>query len=383
MGMLFGTLVFVCLLSSVCSVSPAPHPADECSMSSKQRSFRLITTCNSTTLKKKQLVEIRSSTTTLYLPVLYVLAFIVGLPSNLLALWVLVFRTKRLPSTTLLINLTVADCLLLLVLPFRIVYHFRGNNWELGEPFCRVVMAVFYGNMYGSVLCLAFVALDRYMALVHPFAAKTLRSQRTAVCMAAVVWVVVLAAMLPLLVSQQTFKLNEPNITTCHDVLDSDFQQNFLLPYFVTLFTSCFLLPFLVILYCHSAVLHTLLAEGKRYGHAVCVTVLVLLVFIMCLLPSNILLLIHYIKKSDDLYLPYMFTLAISTFNSCIDPFIFYYVSAEFREKTRSALSCSRDSRDKPSSLGTNASYSSSSSGLRSKVTLLSISRRQGTSEMV
>uniref|UniRef100_A0A3Q1K5H0 G-protein coupled receptors family 1 profile domain-containing protein n=1 Tax=Anabas testudineus TaxID=64144 RepID=A0A3Q1K5H0_ANATE len=311
---------------------------------------------NSPTLTQKPNSDrksIRSSTTTLYLPVLYLLAFIVGLPSNLLALWVLVFRTKRLPSTTLLINLTVADCLLLLVLPFRIVYHFRGNNWELGEPFCRVVMAVFYGNMYGSVLCLAFVALDRYMALVHPFAAKTLRSQRTAVCMTAVVWVVVLAAMLPLLVSQQTFKLNEPNITTCHDVLDSDFQQNFLLPYFVTLFTSCFLLPFLVILYCHSAVLHTLLAEGKRYGHAVCVTVLVLLVFIVCLLPSNILLLIHYIKKSDDLYLPYMFTLAISTFNSCIDPFIFYYVSAEFREMTRSALSCSRESEYKMSTRST------------------------------
>ncbi|MEQ2183576.1 hypothetical protein GOODEAATRI_034114 [Goodea atripinnis] len=82
---------------------------------------------------------------------MYLLAFSVGLPSNLLAVWVLVFRTKHLPSTTMLINLTVVDCLLFLVLPFQIVYHFQGNNWDLGEPFCRIVMAMFYGNIYGLV----------------------------------------------------------------------------------------------------------------------------------------------------------------------------------------------------------------------------------------
>ncbi|KAK5601391.1 hypothetical protein CRENBAI_000456 [Crenichthys baileyi] len=72
--------------------------------------------------------EIQAPTTNLNL-----LAFSVGLPSNLLALWVLVFRTKHLPSATPLINLTVVDCLLFLVLPFRIVYHFGGNNWDLGS----------------------------------------------------------------------------------------------------------------------------------------------------------------------------------------------------------------------------------------------------------
>ncbi|XP_022617062.1 proteinase-activated receptor 4 isoform X1 [Seriola dumerili] len=388
MRVFFGTLVFVSLLWSVCSVSPSSRPAEECSgMSVRLRAFKLMTTCNFTTLKEKQLKEIQAPTTNLYLPVLYLLAFIVGLPSNLLALWILVFRTKPLPSTTLLINLTAADCLLLLVLPFRIVYHFRGNHWELGEAFCRVVMAVFYGNMYGSVLCLALVALDRYIALVHPFGAKTLRSQRMSLYMTAVVWTVVLAAMLPLLVSQQTYVLDELQITTCHDALPEEEQENYFLPYFATLFSVCFLLPFAVVLFCHCAVLHTLLAEGKRYSHAIWVTVLVLLVFIGCLLPSNVLLLLTYADNlvdgdGEDFYVPYMVSLAVSTFNSCIDPFIFYYVSVEFREKARSALCCHSISGDRSSSLGNNVSYSCSSSGLRSKVTLLSHSS-QRTSETV
>lgn len=377
MMLFLGTLVFVSLMSSVYSVSPSSRPAEECStMSVRLRAFRLKTTCNFTTLKEKQLKEIQDPTTNLYLPVLYLLAFSVGLPSNLLALWVLLFRTKPLPSTTLLINLTAADCMLLLVLPFRIVYHFRGNHWELGEPFCRVVMAMFYGNMYGSVLCLALVALDRYIALVHPFGAKTLRSQRTSLYMTAGVWAVVLAAMLPLLVSQQTYVLDELRITTCHDALPEEEQENYFLPYFSTLFTFCFLLPFVVVLFCHVAVLRTLLAEGKRYSHAVWVTVLVLLVFIVCLLPSNILLLLTYTDSSldgdgEDVYVPYMVSLAVSTFNSCIDPFIFYFVSAEFREKARSAMCCCSNTAQL-SSLGTNVSHSSSSSsGMRSKVTML------------
>ncbi|KAK2839142.1 hypothetical protein Q7C36_013956 [Tachysurus vachellii] len=103
--------------------------------------------------------------------------------------------------------------------------------------------------------------------------------------------------------------------------------------------------------FCYSAVLRTLVAAGARYAHATRVTALVLVVFIICLLPSNVLLLMHYYKwlfspknvkdydegeaedadRSSDnynpLYMLYMISLAVSTFNSCIDPFIFYYVS--------------------------------------------------------
>ncbi|XP_030595871.1 proteinase-activated receptor 4 [Archocentrus centrarchus] len=388
MKWLAGTLLlFGCLLPPVCSVSPPPpQPTDECPiMSIRLRTFRLRPTCNGTTLKEKQLKEIQAPTTNLYLPILYLLAFVVGLPSNLLALWVLVFRTKPLPSIALLINLTVVDCLLLMALPFRIVYHFKGNHWELGEPFCRLVMAIFYGNMYGSMWCLAFVALDRYIALVHPFSARTLRSQWVSLGMSAVVWTVVLAAMLPLLVSQQTYNVSTLQITTCHDALPEKEQENYFLPYFATLFAICFLLPFAIVLYCHSAVLRTLLAERKRYIHAIRVTVLVLLVFIVCLLPSNILLLLTYADgsldgDSEDLYVPYMVSLAVSTFNSCIDPFIFYYVSTEFRHKAKSAVCCHSGSGDKTYSVGN--IVPASSSGPRSKVTLLSMSIQQGTSEM-
>lgn len=377
-------LLFAGLLAALLGLS-YPKPAEECSgMGVYLRSFNLMTKCNLTTLREKSLQQLQAPSTNLFIPILYLLAFCVGLPANLLALWVLLFRTKKLPSTTLLINLTATDIMLLLVLPFRMVYHFKGNDWVFGEPMCRIAMAMFYGNMYGCVLCLALIALDRYVALVHPFSAKVLRSQRTSLFMSLAVWLVVAVAMVPLLISQQSYVLDELQITTCHDALPIADQEYYFLPYFATLFTLCFLLPLLVILYCYSAVLCTLVAGGRRYRHAVHVTALVLVVFLVCLLPSNVLLLLTYSDSAwdgEDIYLPYMVSLAVSTLNSCIDPFIFYYVSDDFREKTRSLLGCSDDGGATTSS-GNPVSYSSSSSSrIQTKLTSMSKSSRQATFE--
>lgn len=333
---------------------------------SEGRSFPVI----NETLPDEHKEQFQSYMTELVVPLLCLFAFFIGLPTNTLALWVLVLRTKKLPSTILLINLTICDLLLLLVLPFRIVYHFLGNNWTFGEPFCRIVMALFYGNMYGSVVCLALIAVDRYVALVHPFGAKTLRSNKNSVCMSVLVWIVVVAAAVPLLASKQSYEIKNLAITTCHDALPPEQQEKYFLPYFATLFSLCFLVPLLVVLFCYSAVLRTLMAEGQRFGHAVRVTVLMLMVFIACLLPSNILMLLHYSKSdfaNNHLYAPYLITLSLSTFNSCIDPFIFYFVSKDFRKRLWEALRCS-------------GSDSGSSSESKTKMTLLSkMSRTEGS----
>ncbi|XP_023698587.2 proteinase-activated receptor 4-like [Paramormyrops kingsleyae] len=284
--------------------------------------------------------EIQSPTIVIVVPVLYSVAFLVGLPANILALWVLIFHTEKIPSNILLINLTVLDVLLLLMLPFRITYYFAGLNWFFGEPLCRLVIALLYGSMYGSVLTLAFISIDRYIALVHPYSALTLRSHRTSLAMSVSVWVVVLLAMLPLLLFRQSYQLSDPPINTCHDAQLEPLLTTFFFPYYASLFSLCFLLPLLVILFCHGAVLKTLLASGHRYSHAACLTALVLLVFLACFLPSNILLLLQCAGKNYKVYVPYVVSLAFSCFGPCIDPFIYNYVSDDFRGKVLRVLCC-------------------------------------------
>ncbi|XP_003464228.2 proteinase-activated receptor 4 [Cavia porcellus] len=277
-------------------------------------------------------------------PALYALALAVGLPANALALWVLARHGPRLPATALLMNLAAADLLLGLALPPRLVYHLRGQRWPLGEAACRVSTATLYGHMYGAALLLAAISLDRYLALVHPLRARALRGRRlaTGLCMSAWLGAATLAA--PLALGRQTFRLAGSGHLLCHDVLPLATQTAFWRPAFLCLAALGCFLPLLLMALCHGVTLCVLAAGSRRHSHALRLTALVLASAVAFFVPSNVLLLLHYTDPSPgaggELYGAYLPSLALSTLNSCVDPFLYYYASPEFRDKVRAQLRC-------------------------------------------
>ncbi|OCT59241.1 hypothetical protein XELAEV_18001193mg [Xenopus laevis] len=109
--------------------------------------------------------------------------------------------------------------------------------------------------------------------------------------------------------------------------------------YFVCLIVLGFLLTLIIIIFCYVSVIRVLMQNEEKYGYALKLTALVLVIIIVLLTPSNVVLLIHYsehfLHTYGDLYSVYMICLAISSLNSYVDPFVYYYVSDEFREKVR------------------------------------------------
>uniref|UniRef100_A0A3Q2Y7R5 Probable G-protein coupled receptor 34 n=1 Tax=Hippocampus comes TaxID=109280 RepID=A0A3Q2Y7R5_HIPCM len=100
------------------------------------------------------------------LAVLYSVIFALGLLGNLVALWALFHvRSKRNSVRVFLINVAFADLLLVVCLPFRILYHARGNVWTLGPTLCNVVGNFFYMNMYISITLLGLISVDRYLKI--------------------------------------------------------------------------------------------------------------------------------------------------------------------------------------------------------------------------
>nr|XP_013811562.1 PREDICTED: proteinase-activated receptor 4 [Apteryx mantelli mantelli] len=283
--------------------------------------------------------QLRSVVTVRLIPCLYTLVFLVGLPSNGLALWVLATRAEKLTSTVFLMNLAAADLLLVLVLPFKIFYYFLGNHWPFGEGLCRLTTAFFYGNMYCSVLLLTCISVDRYLAVVHPFFSRSFRTPAFAACICTAIWLCAAVLTLPLMLQQQSYPLYRADITLCHDVLPRHEDDEYYFYYFVCLIVCAFLAPLVVTLFSYCSVLRALLDSGKQYSYSVKLTALVLFTLVAFYTPSNILLLVHYSsycsKLYGDLYISYMVSLAISTFNSCADPFVYYYVSEDFRDKVR------------------------------------------------
>ncbi|XP_067824700.1 proteinase-activated receptor 3-like [Heptranchias perlo] len=341
------------------------------------RSFRFSVAGPNNVLNESALNHLTSSVTTVMIPAISSIILIIGLPANGLALLVLVTKVQRMPSTIFLMNLATADLLLILVLPFKIHYHFLGNDWLFGEGLCRTMTAFFYGNMYCSILLLTFISIDRYFALVHPFFSKRFRDNTFAVGACSVIWALVVLSVLPFLLQRQTYPIQDLNITTCHDALPGKVDSGYFFYYFVCLVVFEFLIPSLVTIFCYVSIIRALMVSEQQFGQAVKTMVLVLIVYVVCFTPSNIILLIHHsehhLTHSSDLYFYYMICLALSTFNNCIDPFIYYYISEEFRDKVRSLIIC-KETKDKDSrKTALQLVQSSSSSGSDTKISVRSI----------
>ncbi|KAL7844788.1 hypothetical protein SRHO_G00233270 [Serrasalmus rhombeus] len=289
-----------------------------------------------------------SNQTTVFLPLVYIFIFIVGLPTNAMALWVFLFRTKKKhPSSILMANLALADLLFIVWLPLKITYHFNGNDWTFGEPLCKVLVGFFYGNMYCSTIFIACISVQRYWAIVHPLSQKL--SSRVTVCVCVCVWIVVWVLTVPLYLYDQTVNVSNPDITTCHDVIRSN-QTHIPVGYFLTMGTVGYVVPCVV---CTVSYLLTFLSlrrsvtdssSSKKKRKATVLMVTVLVMFLVCFTPSNIMLMVHYsllgVEHQYDFYGLYVVALCLGSLNSCLDPFVYYYISEEFRKQVKNSLMC-------------------------------------------
>ncbi|XP_051893750.1 proteinase-activated receptor 3-like [Pristis pectinata] len=301
------------------------------------------------TVGKTARTHLTGPTTTATIPALYILVFAIGLPANGLGLWIMATKIRKLPSTIFLINLATADLLLILILPFKISYHLLGNNWLFGEALCRTMTTFFYGNMYCSILLLTVISIDRYFALVYPLTSRQFRDNTFAISVCSVIWVIAALLVLPFLFEEQLLRIYNLNITTCHDVLPEASQTGYFFYYFVCLVIMGFLIPCCVTIFCYGSVIKTLIVNEKSYMRAAIVTFLILLVYVGCFAPSNIILIIHHseyhLTNDSDLYIYYMVCLVVSSSSSCIDPFIYYYISDEFRVRVKHVICC-KDQRE-------------------------------------
>ncbi|XP_044072217.1 probable G-protein coupled receptor 34b isoform X2 [Siniperca chuatsi] len=143
------------------------------------------------------------------LAVLYSIIFVLGLAGNLVALWVFFcVHSKKNSVRVFLINVAFADLLLVVCLPFRILYHSQGNVWNLSPTLCKIVGVLFYMNMYISVTLLGLISVDRYLKIHRSKGVQhRLRSTKWSSVLCAVIWIMASALTLPLLMSKNDQEL--------------------------------------------------------------------------------------------------------------------------------------------------------------------------------
>lgn len=159
---------------------------------------------NSTTTPDPQQTCVDYEALQIPLAVLYSIIFVLGLVGNLVALWVFFcVHSKKNSVRVFLINVAFADLLLVVCLPFRILYHSQGNVWHLGPTLCKVVGHLFYMNMYISVTLLGLISVDRYLKIHHGTVVQSrLSSTRWSTALCVLIWTVAFALTMVLLMSQ-------------------------------------------------------------------------------------------------------------------------------------------------------------------------------------
>lgn len=99
----------------------------------------------------------------------------------------------------------VADLLLTLTIPIKVLSDAGVGSWRLRAFHCRYSAVLFYITMYISILLLGLISLDRYLKIVRPFGRCPLQQVRVGQILSASVWAVMLSLALPnVILSDQT-----------------------------------------------------------------------------------------------------------------------------------------------------------------------------------
>lgn len=142
----------------------------------------------------------------------YVITFLVGVPGNILVLWVTGVKMKKTVNTIWFWNLAVADITCCLSLPFSIVELYY-KEWLFGAVLCKIIPAIVILNMFASVFTLVAISIDRCVQVVLPVWAQNHRNLRMAWLICLVIWILSFVMALPAFLYRQISTLH--NITNC------------------------------------------------------------------------------------------------------------------------------------------------------------------------
>uniref|UniRef100_A0A3Q2QP22 Lysophosphatidic acid receptor 6a n=1 Tax=Fundulus heteroclitus TaxID=8078 RepID=A0A3Q2QP22_FUNHE len=287
------------------------------------------------------------------------IVFVVGLITNVVALYIFTCSLKlRNETTTYMMNLVASDLLFVFTLPLR-VFYFINKNWPFGGTLCQISVSLFYTNMYGSMLFLTCISVDRFLAIVHPFRSKTLRTKRNARIVCAAVWVLVLSGSLPTgFLLNSTTKDSHGSNTFCFENFSSNTWKSHLSKVVIFIETVGFLIPLLLNVCCSIMVLQTLrrpqtISRGGKVNKTKILRMIIvhLSIFCFCFIPYNVNLVFYALVRTNNLTgcfvesvvrTIYPIALCIAVSNCCFDPIVYYFTSETIQNSIKRKSQASR-----------------------------------------
>ncbi|NWV24933.1 GPR34 protein, partial [Origma solitaria] len=289
----------------------------------------------------------------LALIVFYSIIFVVGLVGNIIALFAFLrIHQKRNSIQVYLLNVAVADLLLIFCLPFRILYHII-NKWIFGWILCKIVGTLFYMNMYISIVLLGLISLDRYIKINKSVKRPKMLTTTQSVQICCTVWAIALTGFI-VVVAPAFFKTEGSNSTLCfHYRSKQNAKTEAILNYITVLI---FWIVFFLLILSYIKIAKNLLKISRRranfpnagkYTKTARNSFIVLIIFTICFVPYHMFRFVYITSQLQNIscyWQEIMHTcnevmLIFSSFNSCLDPVMYFLMSRSVR-KTVFQLIC-------------------------------------------
>ncbi|ESO94528.1 hypothetical protein LOTGIDRAFT_72565, partial [Lottia gigantea] len=285
---------------------------------------------------------------------------IVGIVGNGLVMYAILCDNKmRASGTNLLItNLAFADILIMIFGIPEIVQFMINKGWILDTISCKTNRYILVTSLYGSVLTLMSICIERYIGIIHPIKAHILCNRRRIVVVIALIWPSSCLAGAPTLIFNQILP-GHPNLPGLKYCMLS-FPQNpdlYFLVFKYTEFGLFYVFPLMiqVALYCivakhlfmGSEKLHRRLTVLDENGFAkersseavqarkgvVKMLIMSVVVYFVSYSPHQVLLVYNTFnpKHFHDNWTFRVFVMIIAYINSAANPILYSIFSQNFR----------------------------------------------------
>ncbi|KAM3918562.1 putative G-protein coupled receptor 132 [Leptodactylus fuscus] len=281
---------------------------------------------------------------TLFIIILYSIVLIIGIPANILTLWLTILQIWRKNVLAVyLFSLSLSELMYLGTIPLWILYVKNDHKWQWGPLACKITGYIFFNNIYISILLLCCISVDRYLAVEYALESRGVRRQKIAIL------VTVVLCTLVALIHSTVFIISDgeqtEDQTTCFETLPI---PSYIAHFYVARFIIGFLTPLLILIYTNSVIKKRIETSGsftdQQKTKVKYLAMAIIIIFMICFAPYHFVLLIrgiaYYLKDNsenfcdfeEEIYTAYSVFLCLVTVNSIADPFIYVLVSENVRK---------------------------------------------------
>ncbi|KAG7462192.1 hypothetical protein MATL_G00199970 [Megalops atlanticus] len=266
------------------------------------------------------------------------LALLLGFPGNLFVVWTVLCRVTRRSVTCLLVlNLAVADALVLLSAPLFLRFLAGGRGWEFGAALCKTVHYLCCVNMYASIYLICLMSVDRWLAVSRPFLSQRLRTKHALWGVLLALWSLAFLLALPMPFYRsnlQPYLAKNISVYVCMPYHWNSVRHQVFQYLMETLLG--FLLPFLLIVVCYCSIICRLRsAMFQRKGQGSRLILLIIGAFTLFWLPYHIINILQVMGLLCDLsslkeaaILARPNVTAFAFFSSSVNPILYVFAGS-------------------------------------------------------